>query len=174
MKKKHLIWIIPICLIFGAMVGLYIALPRTITFDTGKNMKDLMEGAKELQSNMPNCSNNFYNITSYADYGYGNYVKLVSEIKRCNNQNEYIGVLLQLCNDKAFCHCEDYIKRNPIINEVLTGKNKERQYILWDKGNQITTDIFDGREQYGFNDAELRLMISYLEKGQYMEIWRIE
>ena len=42
MKKIHLIWIIPLCLLFGIMLGFYIAIPEKIEIDLGNNFVESM------------------------------------------------------------------------------------------------------------------------------------
>jgi hypothetical protein len=41
MNWKHLLYIIPLCLVLGFIFGFYINIPKHITIDTGENLKNL-------------------------------------------------------------------------------------------------------------------------------------
>jgi len=60
MWKHHLFWIVPLCLIIGYLLGLYINIPKNITIDYGENMVKVVEGldglySKTIQINNTEC-----------------------------------------------------------------------------------------------------------------------
>ena len=61
MKRNHLWYIIPVCLIFGILLGFYISIPNKITIDTGDNLKEMMYLAKNItETNNQICHNSTY------------------------------------------------------------------------------------------------------------------
>jgi hypothetical protein len=60
MNYKHLIYIIPLCLVLGYLFGLYFNLPTNITIDTGVNLKEL----SLVMQNITTATNNYcHNLT---------------------------------------------------------------------------------------------------------------
>lgn len=55
MNKKHLIWIIPLCVVIGYLTGLYYNIPQNITIDYGDNMVEIVDKLDNLQLNFSHC-----------------------------------------------------------------------------------------------------------------------
>ena len=54
MDGKHLIWIIPIMLLFGTLLGFYVAIPKTldITFEIGDDLNSTLTAIEGWQTNI--------------------------------------------------------------------------------------------------------------------------
>ena len=170
MNKKNLFWIIPLTLFIGWTIGFYVGIPKHITFDTSdkltQDINNVLDRAENITKGLPECKSTYYNITSYANYGYGEYSKLLSELNRCNNAREYFYIMTEMCSDKVFCDCDDFKERNAIIDNVLKGNNSKK-FIIWERRN------VDGKIP-SFNEGQIRNIVSYLGNDQSVEIWRVE
>jgi hypothetical protein len=162
-RKKlllNLIWLIPLCLFIGWTIGFYVGIPKHIQIDTtDKTITDihgLLDKAMNISKNLPSCS--YINTTIYADYGYGDYKTLLSEIRRFNQDTEWRTTLLNACKDKVFCDCKQ--NSNPIIETVLNPNNKT--FCVWNT------------KHCGLSERDIRNLVHSMQPLQDLEITRWE
>ena len=55
MNYKHLIWIVPLCLVIGYLSGLYFNIPKHITIDYGDNIIKFAEMMDNINLSIENC-----------------------------------------------------------------------------------------------------------------------